>query len=377
MSLTPAPVVDRVRTHLDLEAELGGYEAAVAVADELAAIPAALAPLLGARPDEVLATESATRAWELALWSLAETFGWSAGDRIVVDQFAYATVYTTLMGLHRAHGVEVAVIPAVADGRLDADALSDLLDRDSAGAIRMVVVTHMPTHLGTVTDAEDVGRRLAGRGILYALDISQTLGQYPVDVSRFGCDIAFAPGRKFLRAPRGTAVLYVNAAVADQLIPLALPSGAVDPHDPERLVLAPAMRRFDQFEYPVAAHLGLGEAARYAQAIGMNEIARRVAENSRAVIDLLGAFDDVTLTGTPDDLGIISFVHRTLDPETVQRRVSAEGVNVWVNPAGGAPLDNAARPVLPSVRVSPHYVTTTEHLDRLVGALDKAFTSAD
>ena len=135
---------------------------------------------------------------------------------------------------------------------------------------RLVVVTHMPTHVGTVTDVAAIGALLVGSDALYAVDLSQTVGQLPIDVGAIGCDVAFAPGRKFLRAPRGNAVLYVRAALADQLVPLSLPFGVVDPTDLSRYTLPSGLRRLDQFEYGVAARLGLAEAARYALALGLD-----------------------------------------------------------------------------------------------------------
>src|SRR4051794_30261654 len=102
MSLTPAPVLARVHAHLDLEAELGGYEAEAAVADELAEVPTQLAPLLGVPPDDVSMTESATAASENLLWSISQTFGYRERDRILVDEFAYATAYSALHRLQLA-----------------------------------------------------------------------------------------------------------------------------------------------------------------------------------------------------------------------------------------------------------------------------------
>ncbi len=371
MSLTPAPVQRRVLAHLDLEAEIGGYEAAAVAADELALVPTALARLLGAQPDEVVATESATRAWETVLWSMAETFDWRAPDRILVDQFTYATTHSSLTALTLARGVQVETVAARPDGTIDPDALGFALDDRT----RLVAITHMPTHLGTVTDLTTIGPRLADRSVVYALDVSQTLGHIPLDVTSIGCDIAFAPGRKFLRAPRGTGVLFVRAALAEQLRPLVLPFGSIDLADPApltdrvHLTLPPAARRFDQFEYAVAARLGLGAAATYALDIGVDRIERTMVQRSQAVIDLLAAIPAVRLTGTLHDRAIVSFIVDGVDPAAIQVALSTHDVNVWVNPAGGAPLDAIARPVLPSVRVSPHYLTNDDDLDRLDRAL--------
>ena len=367
MSLTPAPVLARMQAHLDLEAEIGGYEAAEAATDELSAVPAALAPLFGpgVDADEMAAVESATRAWETALWALAETFDYGPGDRVLVDQFAYATVYTSIQRLRAARGIEVEVVASHADGSVDVGRLAGLTDAST----RLVSVTHMPTHLGVRSDVEAVGRVLAGSGIVYALDVAQTLGQMPIDVGAIGCQIAYAPGRKFLRAPRGTAALYVEADLADRLVPLSPGFGSVSPTDPDSFTLPPGARRFDAFEYGHAARLALGAAARYATDIGLAPIERLVVSRSRDVTERLAVTAGVRLVASADAVGIVSFVHDRLTPEEVWRHLSELGVNVWVSPAGGAPLDGHARPVLPSVRVSPHYVTGADDLDRLSAAL--------
>lgn len=371
-SLPSAAVVARIHRHLDLEAAIGGYEAMAAVADEIAALPASLARLFGpgVGADEIVPTESATRAWETVLWSIAESRSWSAADRVLVDQFSYGTMHTSLAALHATRGVRITLVDSLPDGRIDPAALAASLADAALPAARLVLVTHIPTHLGSVTDTgavRDVLTAAAADDLIYALDVSQSLGQLPLDVAELGCHIAFAPGRKFLRAPRGTGVLYVRAALAAQLIPLAPPAGTAAPDGV--LALPPAARRFDQFEHSLAVRLGLGVAAREADELGLDRIAALVGRRSREVIDLLGGVPGVRLTGTPDDRGIISFVHDAIEPAAVVAAATGAGVNIWVNPAVGAPLDLARRPVLPSVRVSPHCFTDDGDLERLARAL--------
>ncbi|MGZ4709052.1 MAG: aminotransferase class V-fold PLP-dependent enzyme [Acidimicrobiales bacterium] len=367
MSLLPAESLDRIGAHLQLEAEIGGYEAAAAVADELAAVPDALAPLFGPEvaADEVTVVESASRASELIVWSMAETFGWGVDDRVLVDQFTYATVHSALMALRAARGVSIDVAPARPDGAVDPEALADALDDRT----KLVAITHMPTHVGTVSDVEAVGRIVAHHDAVYLLDVAQTLGQMPVDVRAIGCQVAFAPGRKFLRAPRGTGALFVSAPLAEQLVPLTPGFGAVDVEGHQPFALAPATRRFDSFEGDIAGRLALAVSARHSTAVGLDTIGRLVGARSAELATLLGSVEGVRLLD-PGAVGIVSFVHDRLEPDEIRGRLSAEGVNVWVNPAAGSPIDGARRPVLPSVRVSPHYLTDDDDLARLGRALD-------
>ncbi len=61
-ALSPAPVLNAVKSHLDLEAEIGGYEAAAANASALNDFYPAIASLLNCKPDEIAYVENATRA---------------------------------------------------------------------------------------------------------------------------------------------------------------------------------------------------------------------------------------------------------------------------------------------------------------------------
>lgn len=86
-ALMPDQVVEEVLSHVRLEARVGGYEAAEAAFDRVEGFYTSVARLLGARPQEVAFTESATRAWELALGSMAL----KAGDRVLTTVSEYSS----------------------------------------------------------------------------------------------------------------------------------------------------------------------------------------------------------------------------------------------------------------------------------------------
>src|SRR5262245_39566748 len=78
-SLPPKPVLDAVIDHLQLEARIGGYEAAAAAHDRLEAVYVAIATLINAAPDEIALVENATRGWDMAFYALR----FQPGDRIL------------------------------------------------------------------------------------------------------------------------------------------------------------------------------------------------------------------------------------------------------------------------------------------------------
>ena len=178
---------------------------------------------------------------------------------MVVDQFAYVSSWAVLWNLRAVLGIEIAVAPAGPDGAVDPTGLGQVVD----GHVALVLITHVPTHVGTVTDVAGVAAALAALDVspVLAVDVSQSLGQLPVDVAAWGAQVAFAPGRKFLRAPRGTGVLYVAPALADSLTPLGIDLTATTAVGTGGFALVPGARRFDLFEHSLALRLGLGLAA--------------------------------------------------------------------------------------------------------------------
>jgi cysteine desulfurase / selenocysteine lyase len=362
-SLPPRPVLDAVVEHLELEARLGGYEAEAAAADRLDAAYPALARLLGCDRDEVAIVENATRAWDMAFYSLP----FRAGDRILTATAEYESNYLAYLQVCRRTGARVEPVPDDDHGQISVDALERMLDE----RVRLISITHVPTNGGLVNPAEQVGAVARRAGVPFLLDACQSLGQMTLDVERIGCDMLSATGRKYLRGPRGTGVLYVRRSLAETLEPPFIDLRAAEWVDPERYRLAPGARRFENWESFVAGRAGLAAAAEYALDLGLEAIRDRVRDLAEGLRGLLTAIPGVEVRDLGiERCGIVSFTVAGVAPADVAAALARRSVHVIPSRRGSTLLDMDARGLDALVRASVHYYNTDEELERAAAAVE-------
>jgi selenocysteine lyase/cysteine desulfurase len=361
-ALMPQCVLDAVIGHLQLEGQIGGYEAAERRYDAIADVYRPLATLLGCAPDEVAVVENATRAWDVAFYAIPL----NPGDRILTGQAEYVSNYLALLQVARRTGAVIEVIPNDEAGQISLDALRDRVDE----RVRLIAVTHVPTNGGLVNPAAEIGQIARAAGVLYLLDACQSVGQMPVDVAAIGCDMLAGTGRKFLRGPRGTGFLFVRREVLEQLEPPFVDVHAATWTALDRYELRPDARRFENWETNYAARLGLGAAVDYALGWGLDAIWARVAPLAAELRRRLAALPGVAVHDLGRErCGIVSFTVGRRSAEEVRLALAQQHINVSTSTAPNNRLDMEPRGLRDLVRASVHYYNTEEEVDRFCQAV--------
>ena len=157
-----------------------------------------IASILGARPGEIVATDSTSVNIFKALTAALSL----RPDRTVI--LSEATNFPT--DVYMMQGIE-----AFSGGRLkavtvDPDAVLDRLDEDVA----VLLLTQVHYKSGLVRDMADVTRRAHAKGVLVVWDLSHSAGAIPVDLNGANADFAVGCGYKFLNGgPGAPAFIFV------------------------------------------------------------------------------------------------------------------------------------------------------------------------
>lgn len=361
-ALMPKQVLDAVTGHLRLEAEIGGYEAAESAHDAVEYVYDAASQLIGCWRDEIAIIENATRAWDMAFYSLP----FEPGDRILTSVSEYASNYIAFLQTARRTGAVVDVIPNDEYGQVSVKALQDLIDE----RVKLIAITHVPTNGGLVNPAIEIGRIARRAKIRFLLDACQSVGQMPIDVQEIGCDMLSATGRKYLRGPRGTGFLYVRRGILEQLEPPFLDLHAAKWVTRDSYEIRADARRFENWETNYAGKIGLGVAIDYALARGLENIWARVSYLAHRLRTRLSHVPRVQLRDLGvQKCGIVTFTMGERDPQEIRRRLAEQKVNVSVSVAEYSRLDMDDRGLASVVRASVHYYNDEEEIEQFCDAL--------
>lgn len=358
--LASVDTLSAIQKHLTLEASIGGYVAAERVQAELTQGYAEAATLLSCQPNEIAFTDSGTRAWHRALESVAL----KAGDVVLASPMIWGGNFFTLLRYAERLGIEVKAMPSLENGEVDLTALKPLLTKQ----VKLIELCQAGSGWDNWQPPEKICELAQQANIPVLIDACQSLGQKPIDVKKLGCTFLVASGRKWLRGPRGTGVMYINHEWSDKHGPLGLDQHAAT-FDADGLDLAANARPFDLGECSIALRLGLTTALTEANLL-LHTRPTVLIEKGQTLRQKLSVNPNVLLgPAHPSTGAIVTFTHKTLPPLAIKNKLQAAGIEVNVHPASFMPLHLPTQLRGDSIRISPHHMTDDQQLDHACDVL--------
>jgi kynureninase len=167
-------------------------------------IAAKLAPIVGAKPAELLIADSTS----VCLFKLLAAAVRARPDRkaILTQEHNFPTDLYASQGLAEMLGLTVKAVPA-------GEVLSAINEETA-----VVTLTHVDYRSAAIHDMRAVNDAAHSAGALTVWDLSHSAGAVALDLDRAGCDLAVGCGYKYLNGgPGAPAFIYVAERLQEEL----------------------------------------------------------------------------------------------------------------------------------------------------------------
>jgi cysteine desulfurase / selenocysteine lyase len=370
-SQKPTAVLDAMEAYYretNANVHRGVYELAAEATARFEAGRDSVARLVGAPREGVVFTKNASEAINLVAWA------WGArelapGDEVLITEMEHHSNIVPWQIVAEVTGATVRFVPVTPGGELDMDALR----RSISGRTRMVAVVHVSNVLGTINPVAEVARLAHEQGALCLIDGSQSVPHMPVDVPAIGCDFYAFTGHKML-GPTGIGCLVARPEVLDAMGPFLGGGEMISNVTTEGSTWAALPWKFEAGTPPIAEAVGLGVAADYLEAIGMDAVRAHEVELAEHMLSALAEVEGITIYGPRDPAArgaAVSFSLPDLHPHDIAQLVDRDGVCIRAGHHCAKPLMRVLG-VGATARASAYLYNSHDEIDVLVRALASA-----
>lgn len=215
--------------------------------------------------EEIIFTKNATESINL----LAHSWGrknLTAGDAVVLSIMEHHANIVPWQMLAEEIGIELRFLQVSDEGYLVLDDLDQLLE----GA-KLLSITAMSNVLGTINPIKELAQAAHAHGALIHVDGAQSVPHLPTNVATSEIDFLSFSGHKLL-GPTGIGVFWGRRELLEAMPPFLGGGGMILDVRTDGFMAADPPHRFEAGTPPIAEAVGLSEAVRYIQAIGIDEI---------------------------------------------------------------------------------------------------------
>jgi len=242
--------------------------------------------LINVNHRDVILSNSATYGLHL----LADGIPWATGDEILLMQNDFPSDILPWLALEQK-GIKVKQIKPK-----DRVLTPDELEENISGKTKLFCISQIHTFSGIILEIEKFAKICKDKEIIFVLNLSQSAGSIPVDLTKFPVDAVVCAGYKWLLGPYGTGFCWIKPELR-KILQLnraywvsMLSEDELEKEGPLQLKELTSARKYDLFGTANFFNfVPFKSSIDYVLGIGLDNI---VAHNSQLVEMIINQIDD-------------------------------------------------------------------------------------
>ena len=348
-NIIPQPTLRAVQKHQKNINKWGSYYMRNHRFNDQDKVVAALAKTVGTSEKNLVLTRNTTES----LNTITKGFPWKKGDHVVFARQDYGAMRQMFYQVRERFGIEITEIDVPMHPKNDKEVV-DAYKSAMKPNTKFLMVCHMVNITGHILPIAKICDMAHKRDAYVMVDGAHCVGHFDFNIDDLNCDFYGSSLHKWLAAPLGTGLLYVNPKNRDMVWPLFT----------ERVDMKDDIKRFSHIgTLPCQHHLAIIDAINYHNAIGPKVKENRLRELQRRLTDALRP-NPMIVINTPEDINrscaISNVGVKDMDTHELADTLMNEfGIfTVAISNYGG----------VEGCRISPNVFNTTDEIDQLIQA---------
>ncbi len=303
-SLKPRRVIDVMSDYyknFSCNINRGNYQLSYEATNLYESARSTIAQFINADADEIIFTRGASQSLNLVALSWGMQFI-QEGDEILTSELEHHSSHMPWLNVAQNKNAFLKFIPLDAEGKITVENFYNSISSKT----KIVALTFVSNVLGYVTPIKDIINICHERGIIVSIDAAQAVPHMNIDVKDLDCDFLSFSGHKMC-GPFGIGVLFGKKKLLEKMNPLEFGGDMADEVNKFFHSYKDIPHKFETGTPPIAEVIGLGEACKFLQEIGLEKIYRHEKNLSEKAVEMLSVLDDVEIYNRKAETGIVSF----------------------------------------------------------------------
>lgn len=366
-SLKPQSVIDKVVDYYEnysANAHRGDYDISFKVDLEYENVRDLVKDFIGAKmKEEIVFTSGTTDSINLIVNGFFLN-NLERGDEILLTKMEHASNIMPWFRVAGETGAIIKYIPLDDNNFVTLDNIKKSITPNT----KVISLAEITNVVGDIRPIKEICEFAHERDIFVVVDGAQSVPHKKINVTDTDVDFLAFSAHKML-GPTGVGVLYAKYELMKNIEPINLGGGMNESFDaPEKMVLKDVPTRLEAGTPNIAGVIGFGEAIKYLNKIGMDNIEKYEKNLREYLIEKLVSIPHIDILNLESDSGIVAFNIEGIFSEDVAYYLNKYGVCVR---AGNhcAKLTKDVLGVANSLRVSLYFYNTESEIDSLVDLL--------
>ena len=365
-TLKPKQVIESMnRYYLEHTSNIhrGDYDAALKTNMEYDQVRDIVASFVDCDSREVIYTSGATMSLNLVVFGYMKKH-LHKGDVVLLNKGEHASNILPWIRLQEEIGISIQFVPLNENYELTLDNIKKYVTSET----KVISLAHVSNVLGDVRDILSIGNFCKEHNIIFNVDGAQSVPHMKVDFKNSNIDFLSFSGHKMC-GPTGVGILVGKYELLKDMDPVFYGGGMNSFFEDDfSYELKDVPVKFEAGTPPIAEVIGLGEAIKYLDKIGMNIINEYEKKLKKYLVSKLKSIPNIILYNENTDSGIIAF---NIDGVFAQdSSIYLNHYNICVRSGNHcAKMLKDEINVKNTVRISLYFYNTFDEIDKLVNVL--------